>query len=242
MKQAVVYVKKPNVSSKALQDARRALLPIIVGGVVHELNQPLTMLNIVSDTLRLLSERNASATAEELGELATETASGAKRFQSIVEQLRELSSDDDQIKHININEAVSECVRLVSSKMRGLGYHITLTLKATAPVVLCSSAKLSYLIFGALFYMCERQDIESRRLKQKILFASAQTMNEIVLSCRSVSRLKKAPNLAAKDNTISLRLVQSLAKQLGGRASIVLNKEKQPILEMRLPLHKPLPE
>ncbi len=242
MKKAVVYVKKPSAASKALQEVRRTLLPIIVSSAVHELNQPLTMLNIVSDTLRLLAEQQTTTT-EELGELAAETASGAKRFQSIVEQLRELSLNDEQTKHININEAVSECVRLVASKMRGLGCQIKLMLKATAPIVLCSSVKLSYLIFGALFYVCDMPNSENRRPpKHKILFSSARTTNEIVLSCYSVSRLKKALSLSAKDKVKPLRLVQSLAKELGGRASIVLNKKKQPILEMRLPLHKPSPE
>ena len=100
------------MEAKLAQSERLASMGMLIAGVAHELNNPLTY---IQANLEMLVEK-LGAEAPEVRRLAEEARSGTQRLANIVMDLRTFEVSDDEIAPININDVVAEAILMAKPK------------------------------------------------------------------------------------------------------------------------------
>ncbi len=136
------------LKSVAPTDNRLAGLGMLVAGVAHEINNPLTfVLPALRDAL-LISEELASChpRAAELHDLLSDSLHGVERVAKIASDLREFKRGDEAVTRVDVNQVVIDTLQLAEARLSG---KVTLRhLLGTPPEVLANSTRLGQVILN----------------------------------------------------------------------------------------------
>jgi two-component system sensor kinase FixL len=136
---------------------RLSLLGEMVGGIAHEVTQPLTALSVYADSAaRLLSANKL----ERLDEVVHKLGEQAKRAGEIMEQVQELAKvESPKPVRNNFNTLIEESFPLISSDMRMHNIRVSFDLEDSLPDVACDAVQVKQVILNLL-----RNSIDAIRL------------------------------------------------------------------------------
>jgi signal transduction histidine kinase len=118
---------------KIIQSSRLAALGEMAGGIAHEINNPLAIINIKAEQIGMMALRAQGAQSSKIEELATGIQSTVQRIARIVKGLRAFAreSDKDPFQLAEARTLFDDTISLCSERFRNHG----VTLKVSSPEV-----------------------------------------------------------------------------------------------------------
>jgi hypothetical protein len=200
------------------QDTKFTLLSDAIGSILHELNQPLTMMNFVSETLFLLAEQKPDSVFDDLKDIAIQVKNGAARHYELLEHLRDLIQDNPTPRPINLNEVVQTTLQILRSRLNAHQLIVKTALAKVQPVVLVPSARLRLLVFALIFSIINRKPSNGISPRQ-ILFKTVRHKKTVDLHFTCTARVKSRAHVGFSINEAYLDILQSLVHDLGAMLS-----------------------
>jgi len=196
------------------QETKFTLLSDAIGSILHELNQPLTMMNFVSETLFLLAEQKPDSVLDDLKEMAVQVKHGAMRHRELLEHLRDLIEDSPTPRPVNLNEVVQITLQTLRSRLNAHQLIVKTALAKVQPVVLVPSARLRLLVFALVFSIINRKPSNGISPCQ-VLFKTVRHKKTVDLHCTCTARVKSRAHAGFSINEAYLDILQSLVHDLG---------------------------
>lgn len=111
--------KRLDAAQLAAQAARLASIGVIAAGITHEINQPLSAIQVHANTLLYLIEEKKYILPEPFNKIFYEISEGTKRINNIIEHMRSfwLSPSTEPIEDIDFNGAVQSALSLTSRRV-----------------------------------------------------------------------------------------------------------------------------
>ncbi|MDW8465000.1 MAG: hypothetical protein RML35_02095 [Chloroherpetonaceae bacterium] len=199
------------------------VLSEVFSSALHELSQPLTMMNFAAETLSLLAEKPPTSIANELSELSTQIQQGALRQKAILELLSDLVKGNTLERRINLHEFLESALRLFRSQLGALRIHTQTRLTAAQPFLRVPSGPLSLFIFLILCDAITHAERVDRRRRPKLSIKTRQRRNCLELKCQYTTvHLATTKELEAREKGF-LNLLRSLAQAL--HASVTVSRQ-----------------
>lgn len=222
------------------QDAKLALLSEAISGAIHELNQPLTMMNFVAEALRLLADKRPDTIFNDLTEIAEQVQNGARRHREILEHLRDLAQDNATARELNLNEMIERTLQMLRSKLGAKRFVVKTALDAPKPILRAPASRLGFLIFAIIFSALDGIETNGngeRKPQREIFFKTTQRKKFVEMRCAYTASVKRrSATLVAIDKTRAATL-RSLAKDLDATISFSVNASRSlSVISVKFPL------
>lgn len=109
------------LKSSSPTDSRLAGLGMLVAGVAHEINNPLTfVLPALRDASKLVEGMDDKETnAKELKDLLADSLHGVERVAKIASDLREFRRGDEAVARVDVNQVVVDTLHLAEARLSG---------------------------------------------------------------------------------------------------------------------------
>lgn len=135
--------------------SRVAMLGELSGALAHELNQPLTSILSNAQAAQLFIARGV-VSADEIGPILDDIVKADRRAGDIIRRLRRLLKKDDSTRQwLDLNEVVSEVLRLTNSDRVSRGITIKLELSSDLPPVYGDEVQLQQVLLNLLNNACD---------------------------------------------------------------------------------------
>jgi two-component system sensor kinase FixL len=135
--------------------SRVAMLGELSGALAHELNQPLTSILSNAQAAQLFIARGV-VSADEIGPILDDIVKADRRAGDIIRRLRRLLKKDDSTRQwLDLNEVVSEVLRLTNSDRVSRGITIQLELSPDLPPVYGDEVQLQQVLLNLLNNACD---------------------------------------------------------------------------------------
>ena len=135
------------------------LMPTLSGisnAAAHELNQPLNVIKMGSDYLKMIVQKDTSVKAPQLSRVADEIGSQVDRASAIIRRLTAFGNKPGFTKEpTDVNIAVKEALELAENQLKIEDIDITLDLDSTLPYIYAHPTKISEVVFNLLINACE---------------------------------------------------------------------------------------
>ncbi len=114
--------------------ARLASVGVLSAGITHEINQPLSAIQLSSDSVALWRDQNPDTLPPFVSELVDEISQGAARIGSIIEHMRSywVHSAPAVTDIVDLNEAVKRALTLLTMQIRNHEIQLELNLSGTS--------------------------------------------------------------------------------------------------------------
>jgi predicted RND superfamily exporter protein len=135
------------------------LMPTLSGisnAAAHELNQPLNVIKMGSDYLKMIVQKDTAVKTDQLARVANEIGSQADRASEIIRRLTAFGNKPGFTKEpTDVNHAVKEALVLVKNQLKIEDIDINLDLDSSLPYIYAHPTKLSEVVFNLLINACE---------------------------------------------------------------------------------------
>lgn len=134
--------KRLEAAQLAAQAARLASIGVIAAGITHEINQPLSAIQVHANTLLYLIEEKKYVLPEPFNKIFYEICEGTKRINHIIEHMRSfwLSPSTEPIEEMDLNAAVQSALSLTSRRV--LSHSIKLNVNLASEKIPIKANKL----------------------------------------------------------------------------------------------------
>jgi histidine kinase len=142
--------------------SKMATLGEMATGVAHELNQPLSVIQIGTDFFRDCVRQDQVIPPDELTLVSEQMAEQVDRATRIINHLREFGRRADiQVEEIDINKPLGGVFTLLSEQLRLRGIKVVLDLKEGLPRIMADSNRLEQVFMNLV--VNARQTIEEKK-------------------------------------------------------------------------------
>lgn len=134
-----------------IQNSRLSALGLLAGGVAHEINNPLSILQLVGDQLQFLlsgEQRNW----EQALTLVTKYQNTVTRIANIVRSLRDISRDGrtDPYTPTRLEDVINDTLSFCEERFRYNGISLDVNMPSPSPMIRCQAVRLSQLFINLL--------------------------------------------------------------------------------------------
>ncbi|HNT74151.1 MAG TPA: response regulator [Anaerolineae bacterium] len=142
--------------ARILQATTLASLGEMATGVAHELNQPLTAMQLEADYLKTLARKaleipSASLDAQELCQIGDNLTQDITRSRRITDYLRRFSEVlQAQCGPVNLNEPLQDCFILNEARLKHQNIHVRQTLAPDLPPIWANAHKLEHVFLNLI--------------------------------------------------------------------------------------------
>jgi signal transduction histidine kinase len=128
----------------------------ISNSAAHELNQPLNVIKMGSDYLKMIVQKENAVNTEHLARVVDELGTQADRASEIIRRLTAFGGTPGFNKEpTDVNRAVQEAVMLIENQLKIEDIDINLDLDQSLPYIYAHPAKISEVVFNLLVNACE---------------------------------------------------------------------------------------
>lgn len=134
--------KQQEAAELAAQAAQLASIGVIAAGITHEVNQPLSAVQVHADTLLYLVKEKNYQLPEPFTKIFYEMSEGTRRISDIIQHMRSfwLSTHSAPLEPVDLNEAIRSSLTLVTRK--ALSHSIRLKEELASEKVIINANKL----------------------------------------------------------------------------------------------------
>jgi signal transduction histidine kinase len=128
----------------------------ISNSAAHELNQPLNVIKMGSDYLKMIAQKENAVNTEHLTRVVEELGNQADRASEIIRRLTAFGDTPGFNKEpTDVNRAIQEAVVLIENQLKIEDIDINLDLDQSLPYIYAHPAKISEVVFNLLVNACE---------------------------------------------------------------------------------------
>ncbi len=135
------------------------LMPTLGGmsaGIAHELNQPLTVIKMGSDILKMMTKQEGDIPKEQLTQVVNEIGDQVDRASEMVNRLREFEGKPVFVKEkVNINKPIQDTLAIVGHQLTLENIDLELQLDENLPPVTAHNNRLAQVIFNIVNNACD---------------------------------------------------------------------------------------
>lgn len=176
--------RKVEVEQQLIQASKMTTLGEMSTGVAHELNQPLTILQAISNLLSHRAENGAEVSPEIMRELAEGISTHVDRAAKIIEHMREFGRKADlRTMPVQVNEVLERGFEFFSQQLQVHNIRVVWELEEDLPLIMADSNRLEQVVINLLL---NARDAIADRWKddknadKRILLRSFSTPERIV--------------------------------------------------------------
>ncbi|NTW49173.1 MAG: hypothetical protein HGB19_05470 [Chlorobiales bacterium] len=203
---------------------RLSLLGAVITSVIHELNQPLTSMNMDASFLDMIAGNPDRMNPAAIGAVGKGILNDVLRCQKILDHLRLLAHRQTCAEPTDLNKVIENCFLLTNERIRSHGIALSVDLPATPVSISINPFDLEYALLSLILNACNL--IEAKQEEDKSVSEQKNGQNPAVISIQ----------LSQKNSTVKLAITDNghaIFKKLYGQ-------ETDPIL-MQLPSGKTRP-
>ena len=175
------------------------LMPTLSGisnSAAHELNQPLNVIKMGSDYLKMIIQKDKAIQTENLARVANEIGTQVDRASEIIRRLMTFGNKPGFNREpTDVNRAVREALVMVENQLKIEDIDIDLDLDQSLPYIYAHPTKISEIVFNLLVNACEA--IAEKKSIQKDI------QNDSRISIRT-SGHRKYVSINVSDNGIGI--------------------------------------
>ena len=126
----------------AAQATQLASIGVIAAGITHEINQPLSAIQMHANTLQYLIGERKYVLPDPFNKIFTEISEGAERISSIIQHMHSfcLSPGSEPIEKVDLNETIESAITLINRK--ALSHSIRINVDLSPHKLLIEANKL----------------------------------------------------------------------------------------------------
>lgn len=129
--------------AQLIQASKMSTLGEMATGVAHELNQPLSSIQIGADFFRNIAKKDVEIPQEELVYVAEQISQQVARAVKIIDHMRQFGRKAEiQREKVDINQPLKAVFALLGEQLRVRGIKVKLNLEDNLPPVLANSNRL----------------------------------------------------------------------------------------------------
>lgn len=176
--------RKVEVEQQLIQASKMTTLGEMSTGVAHELNQPLTILQAISNLLTHRAQNGAEVSPEIMRELAEGISTHVDRAAKIIEHMREFGRKADlRTMPVQVNEVLERGFEFFSQQLQVHNIRVVWELEEDLPLIMADSNRLEQVVINLL--LNARDAIEDRwkgdkNADKRILLRSFSTPERVV--------------------------------------------------------------
>lgn len=233
--------ERKRLQAELMLSDRLASVGSLVQGLVHEVNNPLT---VVLANLELLSSRvSMLENSEDLPALTAETLSQVERIRAVLSALSSFSPNDAELTLINVQEVIDDVLKLADNELRHRARVVREYIDT--PLVLASRAHLSQLMLNLV--LNGAQAINEGEFDQNEIRIGVSRHSEggLIISISDTGTGMSAElqrrafdpfvSTQAAGSGLGLFICQSIVKQLGGTLKVSSRSGRGTTFEIYLP-------
>ncbi len=119
--------------------------------IVHDLNQPLNVIRMGSDYLKMMVQRNQPVRSEDLREIATEIGEQVDRTTRVIAALAALGQKSGfELRSVDLNSAVRDAVALLGHQLTLENIRVKIQTDESLPPVRAQKARMAEVVFNLL--------------------------------------------------------------------------------------------
>ncbi|MBW2611937.1 MAG: MMPL family transporter [Deltaproteobacteria bacterium] len=234
------------------------LMPTLSGissSAVHELNQPLNVIKMGSDYLKMKFREGTAVKTEHLAQVVNEIGTQVDRVSEIIRRLMNFGQKPGFNKEpTDVNKAVQEALVLVENQLKMEDIHINLDLDRSLPYIYAHPTKISEVVFNLLVNACEaiaekkstRKDIRNgsrisiRTSIQRKWVRIRVSDNGIGIPAHLINRITEpffTTKASGTGKGLGLCISKEIVKSYGGRLEAKSDQGRQTDFIMSFPVY-----
>lgn len=234
------------------------LMPTLSGisnSAAHELNQPLNVIKMGSDYLKMIVQKNAGLETKQLDRVAQEIGTQADRASEIIRRLTAFGNQPGFSKEpTDVNKSIKEALELVENQLKLEDIHIKLELDDSLPYIYAHPTKISEVVFNLLINACEA--IAAKKSNKKHIGNNLQICirtsaseksiriwiidNGIGIPNHLIKRITEpffTTKTSGTGKGLGLSISKELVKSYGGRIEVKSQAEQQTEFLISFPIY-----
>lgn len=194
----------PQIGSEAIQVLelhRLSLLGSVITSVIHELNQPLTSMNMDASFLDMLVEHPNRLNAESISGVGKGLLNDVLRCQKILDHLRLLAHRQSNAEPTDINKVLENCFLLTNERIRSHGIQLAVESPSNQTLISANPFDLEYALLSLILNACNL--IEAKQEEEKSALEAKTDMRLPIISIR-ISQVANCIKITIIDNGHSI--------------------------------------
>lgn len=196
--------------------SRLASIGIIIGGITHEINQPLSAITVNSDSILYWNKKNAGFLPDIITRAADEMSSSAKKIDGLIKNMRHYWKDTEEAKTepIDLNKVLIKALELLQGQIEFHNIRLEQILSQSDLQILCNPIYIEQIVINILVHLLSQSESSQQTDKQIIIKSDTdRSINYFEIS-DNFSTYSQRPELGSNsyssvqwDDNISLGLV-----------------------------------
>jgi len=221
--------ERRRLEARMAQSERLATVGLLVAGVAHEINNPLTFIQANLEELQQRLKELGPEAHELLG-LIEDTRQGTSRVARIVNDLRTFQRADDDAHTVDANQVVVDTLRMVAPKIR----HRASVRRdlGRIPEILCNEARLIQVLTNLVTNAAEAMPTNRAAAQNEISVHTWSTGSDVCIKVEDNGTGIESEDLkqifdpfftrrkASGGTGLGLAISNSIVQQLGGFISV----------------------
>jgi two-component system sensor kinase FixL len=159
---------------------RVSILGQLSGALAHELNQPLAAILSNAQAAQRFLNKNGSVDHEEFREILKDIAEEDKRAGAVIQRLRALlKKEETKYQSLNLNEVVTDVLRLTHSDLLTQNVNVTTKLEKTLPRITGDLVQLQQVMLNLILNACEAMTVNPSSDRALTLITKINENNQV---------------------------------------------------------------